>query len=382
MANSYRVVLPPSNASRPAGPVEFDAPKDTVGDWMLWNAETGKSYPAQMTPDGASLVAILPDIAASTEHEFAFRPMTSSDAYKPVAVQDDQGGLISVTVPGEDPFAVFNYEDKWKKPFIYPLLGPGRARLTRGYPMAPQEGDAKDHEHHKSLWTAYGDVNGVDVWSEGSNSGRQVVEAIEIAESGLVFGVIRARIAWQDKEGQRLLTEIREYRFYNTSDKARILDVKVKLMATDGVVRFGDTKEAGLVAVRVQPQIDEKGGGKLTNSIGQSGMKNLWGKPAAWIDYSGSVDGRAMGLAIFDHPGNLNHPARWHARDYGLLGANNLSANAFDDKQPKPEVTIQKGGELTFSYRVLLHDGAAADVPIQGYYDAYVKRPVMDVVED
>ena len=61
-------------------------------------------------------------------------------------------------------------------------------------------------------------------------------------------------------------------------------------------------------------------------------MKETWGKPAEWVDYSGVLDGEKLGVALFDSPESFHHPARWHVRDYGLLAINPFGSSAFDPK--------------------------------------------------
>jgi hypothetical protein len=43
-----------------------------------------------------------------------------------------------------------------------------------------------DHLHHKSLFVAWGDVNGSDNWSEGAGHGRQEHQAFAALVSGPV----------------------------------------------------------------------------------------------------------------------------------------------------------------------------------------------------
>ena len=63
----------------------------------------------------------------------------------------------------------------------------------------------------------------------------------------------------------------------------------------------------------------------MTNAQGGRTEAECWGKRSEWMDYSGTVDGQQVGIAIFDTPGNPGFPTYWHARGYGLF-ANNIFA--------------------------------------------------------
>ena len=62
--------------------------------------------------------------------------------------------------------------DAGRKPYLWPVYAEGGVAVTRAWPMGEAE-KSDDHPHQKSLWTAYGDVNGVDLWAEGDNAGHQ-----------------------------------------------------------------------------------------------------------------------------------------------------------------------------------------------------------------
>ena len=68
-----------------------------------------------------------------------------------------------------------------------------------------------------------------------------------------------------------------------------------------------------------------------------------WGKPAAWIDYSGSVEGQTLGIAILNHPSSFRYPTRWHVRVYGLFAANPWGAGDFTGGAEHGEHTMKKG---------------------------------------
>jgi hypothetical protein len=89
--------------------------------------------------------------------------------------------------------------------------------------------------------------------------------------------------------------------FFSGDGQVRTIDFDVTLHAVPQVV-FGDTKE-GFFALRLRDELSElTGTGKMTNAAGQTGMALIWGHRSPWVDYSGTLDGRAVGIAIFDHP--------------------------------------------------------------------------------
>jgi hypothetical protein len=81
----------------------------------------------------------------------------------------------------------------------------------------------------------------------------------------------------------------------------------------DKDVVFGDTKEGGLLSLRVAGTMQVTVAGKMENSFGGINESEIWGKRAHWCDYSGPVENRWVGVALFDHPKNLRHPTYWHA---------------------------------------------------------------------
>ena len=103
---------------------------------------------------------------------------------------------------------------------------------------------------------------------------------------------------------------------------------------------------------------------------------DTWGKRAAWTDYSGLVNGKIVGVAIFDHPDNPRHPTWWHVRDYGLFAANPFGVHDFEKKpEGTGNLTIPAGESVTFRYRIYMHEGdeKQGDVAIQ--YKAYISNP-------
>ncbi len=136
------------------------------------------------------------------------------------------------------------------------------------------------------------------------------------------------------------------------------MDFTFELIASEGAVTLEDTKE-GSMGVRVIDALTEKQGGKLSNALGQTGEKNVWGRQADWCAYAGKVDGKPVAIAILDHPANP-HRACWHARGYGLMAANPFGRDksGFPDRKGKTDlVRIAKGEKLTLRYALVVLDG-------------------------
>ena len=146
------------------------------------------------------------------------------------------------------------------------------------------------------------------------------------------------------------------------------------LKAEDGPITMGDTKE-GTFGIRLGADLSEPLG-HMINSQGAAGEKNIWGKPADWVNYFGTVSGQKVGIVVFDHPKSFRHPTTWHARGYGLLAANPFGAREFTrDPAKDGSWTIPEGKSLEFRYRVLIYDGELTPDQIAAAYKQYAAQP-------
>ncbi len=257
------------------------------------------------------------------------------------------------------------------KPILWPIIGPTGKRMTRNWPMETGvPGEKTDHPHQRSLWFTHGDVNGIDFWSEGQ--GRIEHREFVKAEGG-PQAVIITRNDWLSPDGSQLICQDeRTFNFGAEADR-RWIDVAVDVKATAGPVKFGDTKE-GSFGMRVpgSMRVDALKGGQIVNSEGQANLA-AWGKPAAWVDYHGPVDGETLGIAIMNHPTSFRFPTYWHVRVYGLFAANPFGLADFTHGQQNGEYTLPEGETLHLRYRVLLHKGDEKQARVAEAYEAYAK---------
>ncbi len=251
------------------------------------------------------------------------------------------------------------------KPYFYPLNAPGGLCVTEDGP--------RDHVHHRSMWTAHGDINGVDFWSETHESGKQIVKMVSI-EDAEDFGVVESDEVWIAETGSPVVDVFKKFTFRKTLNGLRIIDVEVDFTASYSDIRFGDTKEGGIISLRVAPSVREIAGGTIRNSRGGLGEEGCWGKRAEWCDYTGSVSGKTVGVAVFDYPSNLRHPTYWHVRAYGLFAANPFGISYFEgDRSLNGSITIGKGDCLGFRYRVLLHLGVVDSNVLNEVFTEYCR---------
>ena len=103
-------------------------------------------------------------------------------------------------------------------------------------------------------------------------------------------------------------------------------------------------------------------------------MRQAWGKASPWVDYSGPVDGKTVGIAILNHPGSFRYPTTWHVRTYGLFAANPFGWHDFGLSK-SGDYTLPADAELRFGYRVILHEGDAGSARIADAFDRYAEPP-------
>ncbi len=293
----------------------------------------------------------------------------SASSSRGVSITESDKALL-VTVNGE-PFTQYHFKDV-TRPFLYPVLGPGGAAMTRDWPMNDGPNDEKDHPHHKSLWYAHGEINGVDFWSESTNAGKTIHDGFIEVKSGQNAGVIKSRQKLVAKDGKVIATDVRTIRIYNTKPH-RMLDYEVTIYASEGDLMLGDTKE-GSMAIRVAPTMNLKGKVGQGHIVNSEGVRDAdtWGKRAKWCDYYGPVNGKTVGVAIFDYPTNPRYPTWWHVRDYGLFAANPFGQHDFEKKaKGVGELKVKAGENVTFRYRFYFHEGTAEEAAIAARYDEY-----------
>lgn len=328
----------------------------------------------QRDGDGTAMIV---DVTHPDEDE-VYRPADGSP--RDMVRVEDVGGRIEIAVAGQ-PFTTYRYAQVPARPYFWPVLAPGGVPVTRAWPMREDvPGETRDHKHHRSMYFAFGEVNGVDNWSEEPGHGHTVHRTLDELLSGPVFGRFRTTSDWTDAGGRRVLTQRATVTVWNIPDPTfRLLDVDLRLVATEGDVHFGDTKEGGLLTVRVATPMDVPNGGRIENAYGGINERETWGYAAHWCDYSGIVGGTRVGVAVMDHPLSFRYPTYWHVRDYGLMGANPFALKAYTHGVKDGSYTLPAGEEMRFLYRVVVHLGDAAEADVRGRYLDFATPPTVEV---
>lgn len=277
---------------------------------------------------------------------------------------------IDVTVDGKL-FTTYYYGPETAKPYLMPLRTASGVIVTRGFPKGNDvsAGDRKTpsfEPHQRPLYFSHGDIDGLDFWQEPvfdkyytdhghQDYGHMVLDKLEDVKESGDSGLIRARFKLEDQNNRAIAEETQVFHF-SGNGSTRTIDCEFIVHATNGPVVFGDTKE-GTFGIRLSPELSAPHE-HMTNSNGAEGEKAIWGKPADWVNYSGTVGGKRVGIAVLDHPDSFRHPTTWHARAYGLLAANPFGLREFT-KDPKKDGswTVPEGESLVFHYEVVIYDG-------------------------
>ena len=378
-----QLVVEAGDQDRVCVPMRVDAPPGPVPSWL---SADGKKVPCQVV-DG-KLCFILDELAAGQSRTYTLVFGKSDMPPDAVALKETEK-TVEITIGGK-PFTTYHFTNpkyaghQLRRPYFWPVYGPGQTTMTRPYPVTDDpvaENVAKDHPHHTSLYVAHGDVNGVDNWSISGKAGWIVHKTFEKVASGPVVGWFRERLDWTTAEKKPVMAEVRTIRVWNLPPDHRMLDMDLAFVAAYGAVMFGDTKEGGLCSTRMRPEFraDGKGGakGRLVDSEGRTAGAT-WGKKAAWVDASGPVDGKTLGYAIFDAPGNLRHPTTWHSRTYGLLTANPFGLSHFTGKKENGDHTLADGQTLTQRYRLYFHRGDEKEAKVADRWADYAQPPTVN----
>ena len=305
---------------------------------------------------------------------------------------------VEVYIGGEL-FTAYRYDAALEKPVLYPVYAPGGIVVSRGFPLEPRGKERIDHPHHVGLWFNYGDVNGMDFWNNSlaipderkEHYGRIIHSGVVEASSGSK-GVLEVSMVWvapDNEQAEKLLGEHTTYLF-SSKDGVRMVDRITRLTAIADSVTFTDNKE-GMLAIRVDrafehpsesPELFTDASGNPTevkvldnegvsgwyrNSEGDEGPA-AWGKNASWVKLSGIKEEQTCSMVLMDHPDNLNYPACWHARGYGLFSVNNMGRQVYNKELEHFQLLLEKGESITFRHRFVV---AADDLDDDKIWEIY-----------
>lgn len=273
--------------------------------------------------------------------------------------------------------------DTLPKPHFWPLNAPDGTLVT-GYMPA-------DHKHHRSVWFCHGDVipegvtlktkssdkrvAGVDFWSEHAGHGKIVCVEVGEPKAGKDAVSVSTKNEWRTADGDKIMDENRVLTVRKLG-QGYLVEFDIDLHASVCGITFGDTKE-GAFGTRVHEAIGapKNPGGTFTADHDRVTEKPIWGTPVDWMDYSGKVDGKEVGLSVFDHPKNPVR-ATSHGRAYGLVAANPFGKDkSFPSQKGKTDLTkLAKGEHLKLKYAAFAHTGDAKTGGVEAAYKLFGEK--------
>ncbi len=261
----------------------------------------------------------------------------------------------------------YRYADVPMKPYVDELVSPAGVQVLRDSPS--------DHKHHHGLMYALA-VDKVDFWAEfNAQYGKELHRSLGDVKATARDGVARAgfvqQLDWVGPASERpLLVERRAIDVLRGADLgATLVQWQCSLQTPSGkdAMVLGGSHYFGL-GMRFLTSMDH--GGHFFNADDKRGEVVHGDEqltPTKWCAYTAKADGRPVTVALFDHPGNLRHPAKMFTMNtpFAYLSA---TMNAW--KEP---ITVKAGHPLNLCYGVALWDGAVDKATVEKLYQRWLK---------
>lgn len=285
---------------------------------------------------------------------------------------------VALTINAK-PVWQFQYGDHLTKPMFHPVSLTDGTILTWDAPP--------DHPWHHAFWFCWKYINGVNYWEEdretGLSAGATTWSNVEVTTRPDYSASIAMDLSYQPPGEPPVLTERRL--------------VEISAPATDGSYHFDwimvFTGQADEVVIDRTPILGEPGGkawgGYAGLSIRFAKELREWQAvssngpverdtsvafhaeqgPVA-LDFSGTLGARPAGIALLDHPWNVNAPTPWYIvmnpeHSFGFSEA------ALIYYQP---IRLRAGDQFTLRYRAVVHTGSWDAAQLQSAQAEFVKE--------
>jgi len=258
------------------------------------------------------------------------------------------------------------------RPYFAPVRTPSGQQVSRNNP--PQnEIDKTDHPGlHTGIWMSFGDLNGFDYWRLKARTEHVRFLTQPTVTSGIGTWTVLNR--YLSTDGKQTVCEETGRYSLQLVPHGYLLEMTSEFRSEKNEIVFGDQEEMGL-GIRVQTPIavEKNLGGRILDSQGRRNGSQVWGQTSDWCDYSGPLDGKWAGMAVFSAPTNFR-PSWNHARDYGFLAVNPFGRAAFTKGEPS-RVVVKPGEPLSLRFGVYVHESASeADCSIANIYQNFARQ--------
>ena len=261
---------------------------------------------------------------------------------------------------GDQQVALYVYQDdEISRPYFAHLRAPGAPQVSRNHPPIAGKDRADHGTFHPGLWMSFGDISGSDYWRLAAPV--KHVRCGEAPSGGPGRGSFAVTNQYLSQTDNSKVVCQESCNFSVLVQPSGYLLVWDTTFTSDQEFYFGDQEEMGIgfrVATPIRVESESAGSvpagnGAMVDSAGRRNGDEIWGNTADWCDYSGTLDGQHVGMALFCHPKNFR-PSWFHARDYGLLEANPFGRDAFG-RGEKSKVVVNPGDSLRLRYGVFVH---------------------------
>ncbi|MCU0716361.1 MAG: PmoA family protein [Pirellula sp.] len=336
---------------------------------MILSLTLVRSLLVCMLVSGASIGLYSERVAAQSQPELQTKRIPR------VQVIPHQDHTAAFLIEGRE-VTRLHFGPEHRRVFLYPVYASRDVSLTRiGHPHDPW-----GHSHHNSVWMSHFQVEGVDFWGDrGPKVGRVEVASLprEAFQENDRFASATLHLQWKsDTDGVVLLKETRAVAVHPLPNAKSWLLVVDSLFTTpkDRSTRLGATP-FGMAAVRMAKTIGvHDGGGRILNSEGQWNEKEVFRKPAEWVDYSGRITNEENGfggITLLNHPKNPSHPTPFHVRDDGWMGA---------CLNMESEIVVSADKPLKLRYAYWVHDGVPVKPAVEMTAKTFHELPELELL--
>ena len=270
------------------------------------------------------------------------------------AAQQPAAGTARIESGGKL-LALYKHEQVPFKPYIRELYTPAGINVLFDAPP--------DHLHHHGLMFAIA-VDGFDFWAETPKCGKQVTRSIQTKDGGM-----GSQLDWNNADGQTLVLERRAIAPHKADGLTLMTwTTELTLPAGKAAAKLTGSHYFGL-GMRFPHSMDKAAKFLLAQDDPKAepvrGDEQV--RPTAWVAAQGTIDGKPVTVALFDHPTNPRHPNR------AFTMTNPFSYQSLTLNLWKEPLMLEAGKSLSLKYGVAAWDGTVEKETVQKAYDQWVK---------